>query len=44
VRLVAPYPVILATAAYALERPVAPAGWLAAMLALVLAALHLRTN
>jgi len=44
VRLVAAYPVLLATAAYSLERPLAPAGWLAAGLVLVLGALTLRTS
>ncbi len=44
VLLTAGYPFVLATAAFALERPTAPLAWLVAALALVLVCLSLRTN
>jgi len=44
VRLVAAYPFLLAMAAYAVQRPLGPAAWLAAGLALVLGCLTLRTK
>ncbi len=44
VRIVAGYPTVLATAAYAVHRPLAPAGWLAAGLAIVVGMLVVRTK
>lgn len=44
VRLVAAYPFLFATAAYAIERPTAPLAWLALELAVVLGCLSLRTT
>jgi hypothetical protein len=44
VRLAAAYPVLLATAGFSFQRPLAPAAWLGAGLALVLGALTLRTR
>ncbi len=44
VLLLAGYPFVLATAAFALERPTAPLAWLVAALGLVLGCLVARTN
>ncbi len=44
VRLVAGYPFVVATAAFALERPTAPLGWLAVLLVTFIGCLYLRTS
>ncbi len=44
VLLTAGYPFVIATAAFALERPTAPLAWLVVALGLVLGCLNLRTN
>jgi hypothetical protein len=44
VRVVAAYPFLLATAAYAIQRPLAPIGWLAVGAAMVLGCLAVRTT
>ena len=44
VRLVAGYPFLLTTAAYAIERPTAPLGWVVVAMGLVLGCLSLRTT
>jgi len=44
VRLLAGYPFVLATAAYLVDRPTGPLGWLVVILLLVLGALFLRTT